>query len=310
MNRTCRRLLLLPLLCLLPVAAVPAGDESDLAGVRARGELRHLGIPYANFNTGDGDGLDVEMMKLFARHLGVTYRYVQTTWAGIVPALTGKRVVPRGQEIEVTGETPVQGDVIANGFTVLPWREKVMAFSTPTFPTQVWLVTPAAAALTPIRPAESLEEDIRSVKAQLKGLTVLGKPGTCLEPSLYGIRDAGGSEKSFPGDMNDLAPALLQGEADALILDVPDCLVALRKWPGRIKVIGPISGRQQMACAFRREDAALRGEYERFLADCKQDGTYLRLVRKYYPDVFTYYPEFFRDCREAPAAVPAAEPRH
>jgi hypothetical protein len=27
-----------------------------------------LGVPYANFITGSGDGLDVELMQLFARH--------------------------------------------------------------------------------------------------------------------------------------------------------------------------------------------------------------------------------------------------
>ena len=34
--------------------------------IKARGELRHLGIRYANFVTGDGDGFDVELMQGFA----------------------------------------------------------------------------------------------------------------------------------------------------------------------------------------------------------------------------------------------------
>jgi len=43
----------------------------DLKDIKQRGILRHLGIPYANFVTGSGDGMDVEIIKLFARHLGV-----------------------------------------------------------------------------------------------------------------------------------------------------------------------------------------------------------------------------------------------
>nr|MBP8266208.1 hypothetical protein [Zoogloea sp.] len=39
----------------------------DLQDIRARGVLRHLGIPYANFVTGSGDGLDVEIVQRFAR---------------------------------------------------------------------------------------------------------------------------------------------------------------------------------------------------------------------------------------------------
>ena len=49
----------------VPVAA------ADLAEIKARGELRHLGIHYANFVTGTGDGFDVELVQGFARHLGV-----------------------------------------------------------------------------------------------------------------------------------------------------------------------------------------------------------------------------------------------
>lgn len=46
----------------------------DLREIREAGVLRHLGIPYANFVTGSGDGLDVELIQLFARHLGVAYQ--------------------------------------------------------------------------------------------------------------------------------------------------------------------------------------------------------------------------------------------
>ena len=35
--------------------AVPSARAADLAEVKARGVLRHLGVPYANFVTGAGD---------------------------------------------------------------------------------------------------------------------------------------------------------------------------------------------------------------------------------------------------------------
>ncbi|HTZ17278.1 MAG TPA: hypothetical protein VMB78_02435, partial [Dissulfurispiraceae bacterium] len=53
---------------------------ADLDDVRKRGVLRHLGVPYANFVTGSGDGMDVELMKMFARHIGVNYKYIKTDW--------------------------------------------------------------------------------------------------------------------------------------------------------------------------------------------------------------------------------------
>ena len=55
--------------------AVGLASGADLSEVKERGVLRHLGIPYANFVTGSGDGLDVEMVKGFAGHLGVRYAF-------------------------------------------------------------------------------------------------------------------------------------------------------------------------------------------------------------------------------------------
>ncbi len=92
----------------------------DLADVKARGVLRHLGVPYANFVTGSGDGMDVEIMQLFASYLGVKYEYVRTDWDDCIGDLTGKKVRPKAGGVEVLAEVPVRGDVIANGMTVLP----------------------------------------------------------------------------------------------------------------------------------------------------------------------------------------------
>jgi ABC-type amino acid transport substrate-binding protein len=48
-----------------------------------------------------------------------------------------------------------------------------------------------------------------------------------------------------------------------------------------------------MAVAFPKESAGLRKAFNGFLRKCKNDGTYLMLIKKYYPYVFDYYPEFF-----------------
>lgn len=131
------------LLCCLSVSSAFAGD---LEGIRERGVLRHLGISYANFvrytNEG-GTGLDVELMQLFAKHLGVRYELVPTTWSKAFGDLTGTEIRREGELVLVEGETPVRGDLIANGLTILPWREALVDFSTPTFPTGVWLIARA-----------------------------------------------------------------------------------------------------------------------------------------------------------------------
>lgn len=290
-----RRLVIGALTLLLILIAGQAVFATDLKEIKERGVLRHLGIPYANFVTGSGDGLDVELTKLFAQHLGVKYQFVETSWASVIGDLTGKKVKAKGDNIEVVGQVPIKGDIIASGFTILPWRAKVVDFSIPTFPNQIWLVARADSPLKPIIPHKSVDKDIAAVRGLLKGRTLLGKVSTCLDPSLYGLKETGARIKLFPGSLNDLAPAVIQGEAELTLLDVPDALVALEKFPGKIKIIGPITDKQYMGCAFAKDSPELRDAFNKFLKQAKEDGTYLSLVRRYYPKVFNYYRDFFEE---------------
>ncbi|MBV5306289.1 MAG: transporter substrate-binding domain-containing protein [Desulfobulbaceae bacterium] len=265
----------------------------DLADIKKAGVLRHLGVPYANFVTGDGQGLDVEVMQLFAKEIGVKYLYVKTSWKDVIPDLTGKQVESDGDNVKITGEAPIRGDVIANGLTILPWRQKVLDFSAPTFPTQVWLVAGPQSSIKPIVPSGSIDGDIAAMKRSLAGKKILGKNKTCLDPKLYFLEDANAVTSLFEGDLNELAPAVISGVADATLLDVPDALVALDKWPDQIKILGPISRQQEMAVAFSKDMPELRQAFAVFLKKIWQDGTYTAMVTKYYPDVFGYYPDFF-----------------
>ena len=92
-----------------------------------------------------------------------------------------------------------------------------------------------------------------------------------------------------------LVPAVLKRESEMTLLDVPDIIVSMEKWPGQIKVIGPISEEQLMGAGFRKTSPELRQAFDGFLAGIKADGTYMKLVRKYYRSAPRYLPNFFRD---------------
>jgi ABC-type amino acid transport substrate-binding protein len=284
-------------LCVMAILMVISSEfasGADLTVIKQRGVLRHLGVTYANFVTGSGDGLDMELIQLFAKYIGVEYEYVNTDWKHVIGDLVGKRVKPKGKDVKILGDVPIRGDIIANGFTILPWRQKVVDYSTPTFPTQVWLMARADSPMKPIKPSGDILKDIDAVKMLVKGHSVLGIASTCLDPDLYDLKQAGALVRIFSGNLNELAPAVINRDAEAAILDVPDALIALDKWPGKIKVIGPISPRQMMGIAFTKTTPELREAFNRFFKACNENGTYPRLVKKYYPAVFSYYTEFFK----------------
>ena len=207
--------------------------------------------------------------------------------------MTGQKIKSTGEDIQILGDVPVRGDVIANGFTVLPWRQKALDFSEPTFPSGVWVITQAESSLKPIAGTGDVEADIGIIKKMLNGRSVLVIPNTCLDPQLYKMDETGSKVQLFDGALNELAPAILKKEAETSLLDVPDALVALEKWPGQIKVLGPMSHEQKMGCGFAKTAPKLREAFNRFYEKIRLNGTYLKLIEKYYPMAPSYFPEFF-----------------
>ena len=268
---------------------------ADLQDIKARGELRHLGIRYANFVTGSGDGFDVELVQGFAKHIGVKYTLVYSDFYSVIRDLLGKDVVRKGKEISLAGDFPVKGDIIATGFTVLPWREAVLLYSKPTFPSQVLLVARAESPFSPIPGSRDLNADIDLTKKLIGKNSLLVMEKTCLDPSNYGLKGVGLDLRSYTKstNLNEMVPALLNKEAELTLLDVPDAILDLKKWAGKIKVLGPISEHQDLAAAFPKDAPKLRDAFDEYLRKIKADGTYDKLVDKYYPGIRRYFPEFF-----------------
>ena len=284
------------LLILVLVAWCAAAQGGDLDDVLKAGKLRHLAIPYANFVTSQGQGgLDVELMQKFASHLKVDYEYVQSSWANIIADLTGMTVRPQGDDVVVTGSSAVRGDVIATGFTVLPWRTKMVDFATASFPTGVWLIARADSNLQPVTPSGSIQKDIEMVKAKLRNHSVLALKDSCLDPGLYQLEKTGAAIQLLGPQrgLDEMIPLVIARTADATLMDVPVALVALERWPGEIKVLGPVSAQQEMAPAFAKSSPRLKAAFETFFEGIKAEGVYQKMVAQYYPTVFTYYPDFF-----------------
>lgn len=271
------------------------GMAADLKEIQARGELRHLGIPYANFVTGDGDGFDVELVKGFASHIGVKYTLVYSDFYSVIRDLLGKDVVRSGDQVSLEGDFPVKGDMIATGFTMLPWREKILLYSAPVFPSQVLLVARSDSQLSPIKGSDNLSNDIAETKALIGKSSLLGMERTCIDPANYGLKGKGLDLRAYTksSNLNEIVPALLNQEAELTLLDVPDTILDLQKWAGKIKVLGPISDEQKLAAAFPKSSPELRDAFDDYLRKVKADGSYDKLVDKYYPGIRQYFPDFF-----------------
>lgn len=281
------------LLCF--VSAFSSAQSKDLDDVLKSGKLQHLGIVYANFITPDKSGLDVELMQKFAEHLGVKYEFIETNWQNAIRDLTGKAVIPKGEDVQIDSDGhEIKGDVLATGFTILPWRKKIVDFGETTFPTGIWLIARADSTLQPVTPTGDIKKDITIVKKSLNGHSVLGLKESCLDPALYDIQDYTDKIELFPSDrdLEEMIPAVIAKVTDTTLMDVPVALIAMEQWPGKIKVVGPVSPEQGMAPAFSKDSPQLRQEFAKYFRELKESGEYKSLIQKYYPSLFIYYPDF------------------
>ena len=246
--------------------------------------------------TGAGDGFDVELAQGFAKHIGVKYTLVYTDFYSVVRDLLGKNVQITDGNVELVGDFPIKGDMIATGFTYLPWREKILLFSEPTFPSQVVLIARADSDIKPVPDTGSLTKDIVETKKLIGKQSVLAMEKTCLDPANYGLKNSGYDIRLYTRstNINEMVPALLNKEADLSLLDVPDLMLDMPKWPGKFKVIGPISEDQILAAAFPKDSPNLRDAFNEYLRKIKADGTYDKLVDKYYPAIRQYFPDYFK----------------
>jgi ABC-type amino acid transport substrate-binding protein len=279
---------------LLIWVTVPRPCSADLREVLASGVLRHLGVVHARFVTENSDGLDIELIQLFSRHLGVSYRYVESSWDRCILDLTGCEPIRNsdGGEICSDASTSVLGDVVAHGMMVLPTHRDRVLLSDPVFPTQIWIMAGKDSAIRPITPTGDIQKDIAAVKSALQGHTVLSKTGGCLDPSLYGLQGCDVKAAHVQASPQDMVRAMLKSEAEAMLMEVPDALLALERYPQKLKVIGPISSPQVISCAFSRNSPELLQAFNVFLEECRRDGTLYRLAHRYFPSVLHYFPGF------------------
>jgi len=274
----------------------------DLQEIKKQGVLRHIGVPYANFlsyiKKDDFEllsGLDVELVKGFAESLGVEYQYVPAKWNNAIGKLTGQHAQFKNNQTIIGDECVIEGDIIANGVTILDWRAELADFSNDYFPSAVWLVARADSDLQPIHPTNSIDKDIKKVKRLINGRDVLAMEHSCLDPNLYNLYSTGANIilPATERRLNEMVPAILNKDAESTLLDVADTLIALEKWPGEIKVIGPVSQEQRMGAVFRKDSPEMRKAFNQYLDDIKKDGTYLQLVEKHYPSVSYFYSDYF-----------------
>ena len=234
---------------LLAAGAASAADKIRIATEGA--------YPPFNSMTADGKlvGFDVDIADALCAQMKAECELVTQEWDGMIPALQAGKF-----------------DAIIASMSITEERKKQIAF------TNKYYTTPLA--LVALK-----ESDLASTEAAaLSGKTVGAQASTTqavYADDVYG--KAGATVKQYPTQEEAMAD-LTNGRLDAVISD-KFVLFDWMKTTGSecCKMVGDVAGTDTEAgIAIRLEDTALRDKFNASLDAIRADGTYDKIVAKYF----------------------------
>ena len=269
MNRIDRRTFLSASIAGAGLALAPALARAQAAGltlaeIRKSGELR-IGceaayVPFTYRDQGRIVGYDVELAEIFCKTLGVKASFIDTAWAGVIPALYAKKF-----------------DIIMSSMSYTAERVKRVAFSIPYAEASQALLVRAGDAGT-IRGVKELNGRVVAVK--------LGSPGQILQErinkELTAAGGAGFKEVRVFDDHPAAYIALAQNRVDAVFNTVPTLAMVLRDAPKTYAMVQGIGSDNWAGIAARMEDKEIVAFLDGELMRMRKDGSLGALQRKWF----------------------------
>ncbi len=235
------------------------GKDSSLADVKKKGFFV-LGLddqfpPMGFREKGSNEivGFDIDLAKEVAKRLGIKLQIKPVEWKGVVLSLKKGDI-----------------DLIWNGMTITPEREKQIAFSKPYLDNKQIIVVKKDSSI--------------ASKADLKGKIVGLQLGSSSEKALDSEPKVAKSLKEVKKYSNNVLALLdlASGRVDAVIVDEIVGRYYISKKGNIYKVLNDDFGREKYGIGFRQEDKSFVHAVNGALKDIKKDGTGAKISKKWF----------------------------
>lgn len=201
--------------------------------------------PFEFIENGEVAGLDADIIKEAAKRMGIEYKWLNTNFDGLIPALQTKKV-----------------DLVIAGMSITPEREKAVNFSVPYLSSKVAIVT---SKVNPIK-------DMNDLSGKKYGVEL----GTTKEASARKI--AGAEVIPFSSNTGALV-ALKSGKVNGMVLDESVAQKFIDKNP-ELVMVGTLEG-EPKAVAFNKDDTELAEKFSKVIEEMLNDGTIENLRKQY-----------------------------
>lgn len=201
--------------------------------------------PFEYLEDGKVCGLDADIIAAIAQKLNIQYKWSNTNFDGLIPALQTKKM-----------------DAVIAGMSITPERAKAVNFSIPYLSSNVAFI---ANKSKPINGIEDLEN--KNYGAEL---------GTTKEAAARKIK--GATVTPFSSNTGALV-ALKSGKIDGIVLDESVAIKFVENNP-ELMLVGALEG-EPKAIAFNKDDTELMEKFNKALQELIDDGTIQKLREKY-----------------------------
>lgn len=201
--------------------------------------------PFEYLEDGKVCGLDADIIAAIAQKLNIQYKWSNTNFDGLIPALQTKKM-----------------DAVIAGMSITPERAKAVNFSISYLSSNVAFI---ANKSKPINGIEDLEN--KNYGAEL---------GTTKEAAARKIK--GATVTPFSSNTGALV-ALKSGKIDGIVLDESVAVKFVENNP-ELMLVGALEG-EPKAIAFNKDDTELMEKFNKALQELIDDGTIQKLREKY-----------------------------
>jgi len=214
--------------------------------------------PPFNFVKSDGTlaGLDVDMANALCDAMKAKCRIVSQDWDGMIPALMAKKF-----------------DAIIASMSITEERKEKIDFTNKYYTTPLAVIVPKDSKITGVTADD------------MKGKAVGAQASTTQGNYASDVYAKGGADVKLYPTQDEAAADLQSGRIDALISDkfvVVDWLNGAGK--DCCKMLADVPGTEtQAGIGIRKGDDALREKFNKAIDQIRADGTYQKIVQKYFP---------------------------
>lgn len=204
--------------------------------------------PFEYLDKGEITGFDIEMMNEIGKVLDAEIKVQDMAFDGLLPALQMKKV-----------------DVVIAGMTATEERKKTVAFTQPYY---------TASQVIIVKEGDNSINSFDSLKGKKVGV-MLGFTGDTVVSEIEGV-NVERFNAAYAGIM-----ALKADKVDAVVLDSEPAKNYVKQNPG-LKIAEADAAQEEYAIAIRKNDKKLLENLEKALSEIKANGTYDKLLEKYF----------------------------